>query len=60
MEDDRPGRLTVDEFLRLSKGVLDLFAKTRLSPEDQAKLDELNTKLRANDQQVADALDPKT
>jgi len=60
MEDDRPGRLTVDEFLRLSKGVLDLFAKTRLTPEDQTKLDELNAKLRANDPAVDEALNPKT
>lgn len=56
MENDHPGRLTVDEFLKLSQGVLALFNKTRLSAEDQIKLDLIFNELQANDPRVADAL----
>ena len=51
-----PGRLSVEEFLTLAKGVLELFSKTRMSAEDQIKLDLIFNELQANDPRVADAL----
>jgi hypothetical protein len=51
-----PGKLTVDEFLRLTRGVLEIFGETRLSPADQVKLDEIFNALAGNDSRVADAL----
>lgn len=56
MEAGDPGKLTVDEFLRFAKGVLDLFAKTRVTPEDQSKLDFLFDALQENDKRVDEAL----
>jgi hypothetical protein len=51
-----PGRLTVDEFMRFAKFVLDLFGKTHVSPEDQSKLDFMFAALQENDPKVDEAL----
>jgi hypothetical protein len=54
------GRKTVDEFLKLAKGVLDLFGKTHLSPKDQSKINQLFSDLNANDELVDQTLHPRT
>lgn len=57
--EDGVGRLSVDEFLKLCEGVLQLFGKTRLSAEDQIKLEVIFEALQNNDQRIANVLHPK-
>lgn len=57
-EREREGRFTVDEIRQLFMLFTEITNKTRLSSEDQAKLDGALAKLNANNQAVADALKP--
>jgi hypothetical protein len=57
--DHEHGRFSVDEIRELFTLFTEISNTTRLSSEDQAKLDTLKAKLDANDPAVAEALKPK-
>ena len=57
--DNDHGRFSVEEIRALFLLFTEISNTTRLSSEDQAKLDALKAKLDANDPAVAEALKPK-
>ena len=58
MENEHKGRFTVEDIRELFHLFLEITDKTHLSAADQAKLDALESKLKANDPAVAEALKP--